>query len=295
MNARQAPITVTTKDVDLTPSSQSKHDTEFEFKNLFAPQIVTLKPLGRPNAISFASNLPQTLQLTPTFQDGNLALIVSGALFNPQDPPQPIPIWTVQNSMINSQDGVSIVLVDNLGDLLVLSGKSGANSLLAEGQWRSNLFPGIGTWSSKIAGEGSLPAEFWWTFLLAPDTDNTDPEDFVGTVILGFQATGSNDQPFEQYTAFPIGWQAFDLDFVDTGVKLTLVSPGGRQYCLNSGSFSGGLGQLVCSGKWKRRNPDEPPCSQISAGLQGDDPLVGGDGGTWTGTSSGPVPPTTGP
>lgn len=246
---------------------------EFNPVPLFSPSEVRLaSPDGVP------ARLPVSFVLVAEIDRGNIRLRLQDLKFNS---PPPNPAWKIQSAMINATDASSIVLQDNLGDLLVLTGALTGTEL--KGTWSSKVAncPASGAWSSQLLGGNTVfCSRFSWTFLLDPGKKSAD--DTPETVILEFDIfVGPGSGTLQQVSSFPVGWIVTGFEDTDKGILLAMTGPppDNEKYCLQGGLFVGGLDALVCQGAMTIGTG----CDQTAK------KFVDEGDGTWTGTSSGPI------
>jgi hypothetical protein len=257
---------------------------KFDPRPLFSRRKVKLY-----SSSDFPAHLPRSFVLTPEVERGNIKLTVGRVKFNS---PPPHPTWRFREGTVNGSDAVSIVMEDNKGDLLVLTGDIG-DPYGPENTWNSKVAGSVaqGTWSWRQLEETSTFSDhFSWTFLLDPG-QHASKDDPV-TVILEFDICVSETGGIlQQISSFPPNWKASDFQFNDDGsMSMELTYDSRQKYVLTNGFFTGGLGALVCQGDMQ----------VISLGSVLDD----GKGniktistgsvlasGNWTGTSGGPPSP----
>lgn len=263
-----------------TDTKQEFPRLKFEPRPLFSPRRLTLS-----SSEEFPAYLPVSLVLTPEVKNGNIKVTVRDIEFSS---PPPNPTWRFREGTVNTGKVVSIVMEDNLGDVLVLtSPEVDANG--PKNTWNSKVLgrPANGTWSWQRLGRiDTFSSRFSWNFLLDPGKSNQDAPE---TIILEFDILvggGEMGGILQQLSSFPPGWTATHFETSDAGISLWLTrsnSPSPETYILNGGRFTGGLSALVCLGSLT-----------ISNGTPGSvqkDAQTTFDGGTWTGTSGGPPSP----
>jgi hypothetical protein len=244
---------------------------------IFAQWQVTI---SMPPNTEFPPFLPQSFVLVPDVVDGNIQLTVQDVQYS--EAPLNPPVWMAQEAILHqnpdneADNQVSITMKSSAGDLLLLSGKQDGNS--AEGTWASTLVTPSGgeqgTWEITPGANSSFNSAFSWSFLLAP-SGGEDPI----TVILNFNITVGQHGMLCQQSSFPRGWIAQDFGDQESGIFFTLVDQNTCEtYSLQKGLFVGKFGALVCQGKLSLILSDGPECDQLVD-----------DGGTWTGTSGGPM------
>jgi hypothetical protein len=255
----------------LTDPKQQFDPINFDPRPLFSPRQLTLS-----SSNNFPAHLPKSFVLTPEVKSGNIKLTVSNVEFNS---PAPNPTWRFREGTVNGSDAVSIVMEDNLRDLLVLTGDMEGDAAGAENSWNSKVLGRLaqGTWSQQqLGGISTFSDRFSWTFLLDPGEGA--PEDDPETVILEFDIlVGETGGILQQLSSFPPNWEATNFEVHDDGsISLELTDTDSQEeYALTGGFFTGGLGALVCQG------------NMTISTVQKDRALVPVDG-TWTGTSGGP-------
>ncbi|HLJ25849.1 MAG TPA: hypothetical protein VKY85_04000 [Candidatus Angelobacter sp.] len=240
----------------------------FDPASLFSPREVKLD-----FAQLIPAHLPMRFKLFPVVENGNIRLDIRDVKFNCLPPH---PVWKVRNATVNVDDAVSIVMEDNLLDMLVLTGSRDEANTRVTNTWEARVLGHYykGSWTSERLNESNnFASRFSWTFLLDPGKDAT--EDDRTTVILEFVIfVGETGGFLQQVSSFSKGWRATNFD-EQGGILFTLVNESdGETYRLTMGLFAGGLGALVCQGELN------PVTNNLGSGE---------DGGTWTGTSGGPV------